>query len=287
MRRSAARYVGAAWVAALYCGRALAGDPPTSSVGPADVGALDAPPTESAEEAAARASKLEDEAFEEFGKGNYQQAAEILKRGYAIAHDPTFLFNLGVAYHWLGECETARDYYEQYLQREPRGEYADQAKEALEALYGKCGQPAQPPGPESPAPTPVPTSTGVSVPPFDTAPPVPVPSNHKPAWQAIAAPTLIGVGVATTFATILTLVKSREALDEYNARLLEFRVNDLEAQALDRHEQRYRELSIGFGVASGVLLGAGLGLLFADLGSGNSVGITGNGQAGITYRSQF
>lgn len=201
-----------------------------------------------------QAERFRAEADREFAAGNYRKAIEPLARGYALTHDARFLLNLGVTYHWLGECELARDNYEAFLKVATDGPQRAEAVQALEALYPLCGRSgAAPPSPRSPR-----ESHAV---PDDTLPNVAAPSNSL-AWS------LISVGGGALLGAAVTGVLWRSSRSEYRELTAgaSSRGQTWEACCADRGERleasmaRYRALTAGFGVGSAVLIAAGAAL---------------------------
>lgn len=232
---------------------------------------------------AERVEALRIEADREFSAGNHRAALDSLLEGYRLSRDPRFVFNLGVTYHWLGECELARDSYARYLRESANGPHRDKAARALEALAPVCGRapasqaaPSLAPQSVAPlapqavaplAPQAAPSLTPQAPPMAPRIGPAPQPSapmaapepDNTWAWSLISAG-----GVALASAGV-TGVLWHEARSDYR---------DLVARAsrggqawdaccaaraarLDARTVRYRALSVGLGVGSLALLGAG------------------------------
>jgi hypothetical protein len=86
-----------------------------------------------------RAGELFDEAKRHFEAGDDAAAAVALERAVELSPDPRYLFNLGLVYHWGGDCPKARAAFELYLRRDPGGEGRSQALTALQSLHRLCG----------------------------------------------------------------------------------------------------------------------------------------------------
>jgi hypothetical protein len=92
-----------------------------------------------ASESERRAGELFDEAKRHFEAGDDAAAAVALERAVELSPDPRYLFNLGLVYHWGGDCPRARAAFELYLRRDPGGEGRSQALTALQSLHRLCG----------------------------------------------------------------------------------------------------------------------------------------------------
>jgi tetratricopeptide (TPR) repeat protein len=62
-----------------------------------------------------KALKLFDDSNKAYKSGKFEDAAELLKKAYALFPEPLLLYNLGRAQEGLGDPEGALDSYEQYL----------------------------------------------------------------------------------------------------------------------------------------------------------------------------
>ena len=75
----------------------------------------------SSDNAADKASALElaragDEAYK---AGDFERAAELVRRAYALYPEPLLLYNLALALDGMGKTSEALDYYERYLATDP------------------------------------------------------------------------------------------------------------------------------------------------------------------------
>jgi hypothetical protein len=86
-----------------------------------------------------RAGELFSEAKRHFEAGDDAAAAVALESAVELSPDPRYLFNLGLVYHWGGDCPKARAAFELYLRRDPGGEGQSQALTALQSLHRLCG----------------------------------------------------------------------------------------------------------------------------------------------------
>jgi len=245
-----------------------------------------------------------DRAFE---AGDYRAALAPLTEGYALSRDPRFLFNLGVTHHALGECEAARESYEQYESEDPGGKFHGAALGALETLYGICGQSAVLPPAVllpavlPPAPLAVPAPAMLPVPalgpsPASVAAPLTASDQAEPdRGRRIAAWSLLSVGGATLIATGVTGVLWAQAHSDYE-HLVAGAANDgstwdaccaAHAGDLESQQSRYRALTLGFGIGAAVSLVAGAVLWPSRPSSSPTLSLTVGEQLGLRYRTAF
>jgi hypothetical protein len=249
-----------------------------------------APSDDQAELLAERAKLL-------FREGEFRQALPLVQRAYALTQSPRFLFNLGVLYHKLSECVPAREHFELYLQRDQTGAARQQTLSALQELRERC--PEAPPAAALPQPdivrglpAPGPSETSVHLPDAsaDAARP-----RHEPAERsggpAASALLLIGMGAAAGIGAALSLAAQGRAQSDIDALGRRARA---EGSAWDAFEDRRRDLvgdarlhrglSIGLGLASLALVGAGATLWIVESEEGSSVRASG---AVIGYGGRF
>lgn len=117
-----------------------------------------------------RASALRARADRLFAEGRLQETLAVLAEGLAATGDPLFLFNRGVTFHALGDCEGARDSYQAYLSRAPSGPKSEAAAGALQQLAPICGQPALHGAAAAPSPPPGAVASAASPPAVPLAP---------------------------------------------------------------------------------------------------------------------
>ena len=162
------------------------------------------------DEAEARAERLLQQAKARFAEGDYQASVSLLEEAYALTHSPRFLMNLGVAHHYLNECETALGYYRQYLQADPQGALHAEASTAIEQLDPICGQKAKPPVADlGPAPNTVPALVTPISPPAQPAAPAavspPPPTGVPEPAPSVGATTWLLIGAGATAVGSLTM----------------------------------------------------------------------------------
>lgn len=71
-----------------------------------------------------RAVVLFEESETLYNQGEFEQAAALLRRAYALHPDPTLLFNLARALEGAGDLDGAIESYERYLEENPDAEDA-------------------------------------------------------------------------------------------------------------------------------------------------------------------
>jgi tetratricopeptide (TPR) repeat protein len=238
------------------------------------------------------ALELRDRAFELFKAKRYAEALPLLERAQASSRDPRHLFNLATAHHWLGQCASARDYFERYLREAPTGPGAAEAGAALDELYQRCGRA---PVAQAPASAPVPPATatptlirGLRV---RVEPPVRRPlepasvaaADHALSWS------LIGVGVALGAASAASFVLMQRTEADVEGRVRRAPVDGWspEARALMRNGDRYATLTAAFGVSAIACAGAGVSLRLLAPSRAESVSVSLDDGPAVQYRTRF
>jgi tetratricopeptide (TPR) repeat protein len=225
---------------------------------------------------------LRDEAFELFKQQRYAEALPLLERAQALSQAPRHLFNLATAHHWLGNCASARHYFERYLSEAPAGAGAAEARAALDELYQHCGR-----EPLFPAPAELPGASP-AVPTLARGPRVVVPLAHPraPPRDHALSWSLIGVGVAlgAASAASLVLMKRTEADVEERVRRAPVDGWPREARALLENGDRYATLAAAFGVTAVACVGAGVTLELLAPGPSESLSLS---LGGVQYRARF
>jgi tetratricopeptide (TPR) repeat protein len=267
--------IAALLVANLISGAVCADETPGPSAG-----AARAEPAAGAQaEREREALILRDRAFELFKEERYRDALPLLERAQELSRAPRHLFNLATAHHWLGQCASARDYFEQYLRAEPAGQGAAAARAALDELYQRCGREPVPAAPPAAPPTAT-LIRGLRVP----APPPPAPPpDHALSWS------LIGVGVALGAASAASLVLMERSEADVEARARRAPVDGWtpEARALLRNGDRYATLSVAFGVTAVACVGAGVSLQLLAPSRTESFSVSLGGAPALHYRARF
>lgn len=212
----------------------------------------------------ARAESLRAEADREFAAGHYRQAIEPLTRGYALTHDPRFLLNLGVTYHWLGECELARDSYEQFSRVAEDGPLRTKALDALEALEPVCGLPRA--AEATPARAPAARDAVSSGLPVLLPAPNAVSTPSHPPLGNLAAWTFLSVGAGALVGAAVSGALWWSSSSDYRGLVADAPQSGQtwDACCAERGEQletrkaRYRAVTAGLGIGSAVLLATGV-----------------------------
>jgi tetratricopeptide (TPR) repeat protein len=111
---------------ALLAGPALAQPSPPSPPGPLPEA-----------EAVARARALYADGSRQYDLREYAKAIEAFRKAYDLYPQPLFLFNIGQAYRQLGDCDSARGFYRNYLVKIPAADNRDQVERFL-AEMDRC-----------------------------------------------------------------------------------------------------------------------------------------------------
>ena len=162
-----------------------------------------AAPAPSAEET--EALELFERSVQEYRAGNFQSAADLLRRAYALHAEPTLLYNLARALEGLGDEEGAVDSYTRYLDGAPNAADRGAIEQKIttlrrqiaerEALARAAREPAEPP----PRPEPV--------------GPAPSTASGRGPWPwLVSGVGLAGLAAGGTFA-VLALSKNASADD--------------------------------------------------------------------------
>lgn len=108
-----------------------------------------------AEPSLQRANALYQNGLAEYQRGDYARAVQSFQAAYDVSHVVGFLFNVGLAYRKLGDCDRALAAFERFAAAEP-----DAARQhAVEDRIAEMRRCAQPP------PTPVATPPAIAPPP--------------------------------------------------------------------------------------------------------------------------
>jgi tetratricopeptide (TPR) repeat protein len=159
------------------------------------------------------ADAIEAAAVSDFRAGRFREAAVNFERLYRLRPEPATLFAIARAYQEAGDCERAREVFEDFVatSADPAGRRA--AEERIAACRPPPG--AEPAGATDPAVTPDPATNTASTPPMNsgsstessTAPTGP---DRRRAWVLGLAASGLGVAVG---AGVLELL-GRGALDD-------------------------------------------------------------------------
>ena len=89
------------------------------------------------------AIQLASKAFERgqaaFAAGNFRESASAFLEAYSHKPMPQFLFNAAAAYHKGGENAKAIEYYQRYLDADPKAPDTDRVRKAIDKLHEKSG----------------------------------------------------------------------------------------------------------------------------------------------------
>lgn len=280
---------------AFACPGAALGAPPATAPSPPAPPATVVPVGERApSENERRAGEFFGEAKRHFEAGDDAAAAVALERAVELSPDPRYLFNLGLVYHWGGDCPNARAAFELYLQRDPGGEGQSQALTALQSLHRLCGPSgpatasrarANEPGAAPAAAVIGPTTAG------------PVAAERGDDGSGVLRWSLLGVGTGAAVLAVVSGVLAHEASSEMEETYRlgassTQRWDDcacrVEYENLDARRSRLTLSTWVLGVSSASLLGVAATLWLSDsvseaeVESGVSVTLD-----GVRYRGTF
>jgi hypothetical protein len=226
------------------------------------------------------------------------------------------LFNLGAVHHHLGNCEAARDFYREFVRRDPPEPGRTEAQSALRSLQPFCGDagdaglepvdraasapPATAAGaaPVARAPSATPSSTVAS----STAAPSAVAPSNLPSSSSrsagqVAIWSLLGAGAAAGAGALYTWRSSVRAASEIEGLAREAVVRGrsgetyddccrARAQKLERSLDRSSSWSHMLGVTSAVLVGSGLTvwLLRSET---DAIAVQHGAYTGLEYHTRF
>jgi tetratricopeptide (TPR) repeat protein len=169
-----------------------------------------------------------------FAAGAYDRAISEYQAAYALVMRPALLFNLGAAYRRRADTTGALDdrrlaveYYQKYLDAEPRGKGAAEARAHIDALRAEIEAVRPEPASEPPASEPVaepepapalpPPAPSVAPPPIDPAPaPAPAQEDSGRTARTVGLATM-GAGAVLIGCGVYFGLRARSASDEVSA----------------------------------------------------------------------
>jgi tetratricopeptide (TPR) repeat protein len=255
----------------------------------------------------AQSLQLRERANSAYGEGRYAEALVLLEQANALSPYELHEFNLGAVHDKLGHCEQARDHFEAFLRATRQADTpVEEARHALVELYATCGHAESS---EPAAPSSLTSGRAVkgqeipAIPPLGAASPESAPAlaagvrdgalgGGSVDWRRTLGVCLLGSAAAAGIAATVAGIRVRSA--EEDLRDLALRVRDekapvsgAEVAALDANGRRYQALSVGLGVASAVLAGAGTTLLVLELTDDSALEVASSGHPGLGYRRRF
>lgn len=263
--------------------------------------------------AEARSSRLREQANVAYGEGRYAEALALLEQANAAAPYDLHEFNLGAVHDQMGHCEQARDHFEAFLriEREAPSAPEEEARHALSELYERCGHATATEDTKAAGSAEAAGGAEESVRPGSDAaavgelPVIPAlgpagarrgapgagsdGSSRGTPWRRTLGVGLLGGAAAAGIAAVVAGIRVESAEDDLRAlaRRNPSTVTGKEINALYSRGQRYQSLSVGLGVASAVLAGAGATLLVLELTDDSALEVASGGNAGLTYRQRF
>ena len=254
----------------------------------------------------AQSLQLRERANSAYGEGRYADALVLLEQANALSPYELHEFNLGAVHDKLGHCEQARDHFEAFLRATMQADTpVEEARHALVELYATCGhaERGEPPAPSSPADRPAVAGDEIPVIPALRAVSTGGASvlasgvgdgsagEASVAWRRTLGVFLLGGAAAAGIASAVAGIRVQNAEEDVRGLALRLDahmpVSRDEITALYANGRRYQALSVGFGVASAVLAGAGATLLVLELTDDSALEVASSGQAGLAYRRRF
>ena len=122
-----------------------------------------------------------------FDQARYEEAVAEFQKSYELSRYPAILHKIALSYDQLGNLDQAIDYYQRYLDADPKSERRSGIEARIAKLEELKEQKQPPPAPTPPAATVVPTATAV------TAAPAP---RRTPVYKKWWLWTIVGVAAA-------------------------------------------------------------------------------------------
>ncbi len=222
-----------------------------------------AQPADAAAEAAATARELFVQAEHAYTAEEYAKAVNLLRRAYALAPRPAFLFNIAQAQRKLGQCDAARTSYQDYLLRETNPAHRERVERILRDMPSCDAQAAtvpaaEPPQPEKKGITEV-TAPRPAPAPRDAVTPRNAPADQAPgAGVEIAKWSLLGAGTVSAGLAAYFALDARGASDDLEHASV-WSSDESEREARGKRSTTLAWVCAGAGFS---LLGAGLTLHF-------------------------
>jgi tetratricopeptide (TPR) repeat protein len=244
----------------------------------------------------ASASDLDGPVRAAFEAGDYLTALELLERAYAKTNATRLLFNLGAVHHHLGNCEAARDFYREFVRRDPPEPGRTEARAALQSLEPFCGDGdtdhTEPRGAAGHAPA---DALVARVPSGEAS--SSAPSSSSQSARDVAMWSLLGAGVAAGAGAVFTWRDSARAASDLEELAREAVVRGrsgetyddccrARAQQLERSLDRSSSWSSWLGVTSAVLVGSGL-TLWLLRSETNAIAVQHGAYTGLEYHTRF
>jgi tetratricopeptide (TPR) repeat protein len=194
-----------------------------------------------------RAVLLFEESEELYNRGDFEEAAMLLRRAYELHPDPTLVYNLGRSLEAMGDLDGAIEAYERYLREAPDAEDRGEVGAQLATLRDRRDRLATEALPDPPAraeepPTVEPSERGLSPWPF----------------------VILGGGVALAGAGAIVGLVGAGVHDEAKVEPVQVEVMRLQDQA-----DGLATIANVLFIAGGVALVAGVVVLVVDLTSGD------------------
>jgi tetratricopeptide (TPR) repeat protein len=206
------------------------------------------------DEPSPRAEKIEKEAIELYGRGEYAEAAKAFEAAYALAQRPALIYAWAQAERFAGQCDKALDLYDRFLATGPNENDTNAARYAREICarkLGRDGPQADPPDPSQGDPS---DDAGAqsAAPSLRPEPPRAV-DEPRPWYRDGWGYALAGIGLASLATAPIAFRVADDHLDE--------------ARAADRHDEfergidshrRWRQIGTTTAIVGGVALAGAL-----------------------------
>lgn len=77
-------------------------------------------------------------------QGEYEEAIRWFRKAYELIPHPQLLYNIGLAHRMAGHRQSAMDYFRQYLDRDPEGQWREEARTAITEIEAELADGVDP-----------------------------------------------------------------------------------------------------------------------------------------------
>jgi tetratricopeptide (TPR) repeat protein len=207
----------------------------------------------------ARAKELQAEGVAAYKAKDFATASKAFAAAYAAERYPGFLFSWAQSDRQRGECTSAVELYQRFLDTTPPPDFAQLARDGIAACGGGTSKPA----PVEPAPTPAPAITA------DDKLEVVDRTPDDPGFQHKLALGLLATGLVASGTSGYLFLEARDARDEANGATMHA---DVKAPA-QRYEDNLLYSRIALGVGLGFVAASALRFALTDSSTNDGVAL--------------